>query len=219
MLSRNLIHSRAGVFLFIVLFCFNFDGYAQITYTVQGTILDENTSQPVQDAQVWLYGTQVGDVTDSLGYYQFKVHQMHSETRMYVRYCGYDLATSKLVEFGKDSLVETNFTITTHQPKCPSPPNIPWKVDPSVSVPYIGYIFLDLHGIFFRSCNGNSYSPVWPSGTLEEDFWSANSQLGDSLFIEMKGRLDPYSKGVIPFQNLYVGEIVSVSKSRPKACN
>jgi hypothetical protein len=38
----------------------------------------------------------------------------------------------------------------------------------------------------------------------------------DRLFTHFTGRLDPYSKGVIPFQNVFVGEVIA---AKPPAAN
>ncbi|HKK62004.1 MAG TPA: carboxypeptidase-like regulatory domain-containing protein, partial [Bacteroidales bacterium] len=109
------MNSKTFILLAIGIFYLSLNVYAQKTYTVQGTVLDVDTNQPVQNAQVWLYGIQAGDVTDSLGHYKFEAFKTYSETRMYVRLCGDDITESKLVSFGTDSLIQTEFAVNTLQ--------------------------------------------------------------------------------------------------------
>ena len=193
--------------------------YAQKTYTVEGKVFDSQTNHPIKNAQVWLYGAQAGAVTDSLGNFKLEVLKSYSSTRMYVRVCGDVIATSKLMEFRSDSYIKSNFSVVKDKSDCPSPPNIPWKVKPSEYESYQGYLILDMHGVFLRTCSGNPYRPVWPIDFRVNEIWPDNAQFGDSLFIQLKGRLDPYSKEVIPFQNLYVGEIVFIDTVENENCD
>jgi hypothetical protein len=211
---------KSKIFILLTAGILNFSTHAeaQQTYTVKGIVFDSHSNQPVKDAQVWLFGKQTGGVTDSLGQYKFKVFQMYSNTRMYVRACGDEIATSKLVSFGADTLIQTEFYVNGIEDDCPSPPNIPWKVSPSEYVNYEGYVILDMHGNYFETCSDKAYSPVWPEGFNRTELWPDDSQFGDSLFIQVKGRLDPYSKDVVPSQNLFIGEIVTIREPRSHDC-
>ncbi|MFP8488004.1 hypothetical protein ACKGJO_02805 [Gracilimonas sp. Q87] len=212
---------RLKTFILLTASILNFSilAVAQQTYTVKGFVVDSHSNEAVKDAQVWLYGKQTGGITDSHGQYEFKVFKMYSDTRLYVRACGDKIATSKLVSFGADTLIQVDFSINGIENDCIKPPNIPWKVSPSEYENYQGYLILDMHGVFIRTCRGNSYSPVWPSDFRMKGIWPDNSQYGDSLFIQLEGRLDPYSKDIVPFQNLYVGKIDSISSIKTAKCN
>lgn len=213
------MNSKTFILLSVGVLFFSLNVYAQKTYTIEGQVIDTQTNQPIINAQVWLYGVQAGAVTDSLGYFKFEVLKPYSSTRIYVRVCDDVIATSKLLEFGSDTHIETKFSLVEDQSDCPSPPNIPWKVKPSEYESYQGYLFLGMHGAFLRTCSDNPYSPVWPVDFRIDEIWPDNSKLGDSLFIQLKGRLDPYSKDIIPFQNLYVGEIVLIETAKSDQCD
>ncbi|MCH8568238.1 MAG: carboxypeptidase-like regulatory domain-containing protein [Balneolales bacterium] len=211
--SKNLL------FLAIYIFFFSLSAHAQKNYTVEGIVYDRQSNQPIKNAQVWLYGTQVGAVTDSLGNFKFEVLKTYSRTRMYVRVCGDDIASSELVQFGSNTQIITDFSIEVSKSDCLTPSNIPWKVSPSEYESYQGYLILAMHGVFIRTCSGNIYSPVWPVDYRWNQIWPENSRQGDSLFIQLEGRLDPYSKNVFPFQNLYVGKIVLIDSNKAESCN
>jgi hypothetical protein len=199
-------------------FGFTILAVAQQTYIVKGFVIDSLSNKAVKDAQVWLYGKQAGDITDIHGQYEFKVFKTYSNTRMYVRTCDDKIASSVLVSFEADTLIKVDFSMNGIENDCYKPTNIPWKVSPLEYVNYEGFIILDIHGNFFKTCSNNSYLLVWPEDFNTTELWSIESQVGDSLFIQVKGRLDLYSKDAIPSQSLLIGEIVTLRKPRSLDC-
>ena len=192
---------------------------AQQTYILKGTVYDSTLNQPVEGAQVWLYGEQIGDISDSLGQFKFDVYTIPANTRDYVRACGKEIDTSKLIDFGTDTLIQTKFFISNTRRNCSSPPRIPWKVKPSESEEFSGHLILAGGGSSIEMCNGKSYVPAWPKDFSEKEIWSSDSKVGDRLYIKLRGRLDPFSQNVVPYQTLYVGEVDTIKTAEKNDCS
>lgn len=181
-------------------------------------MFDRLNHQPVKGAQVWLYGHQAGDATDSLGLYSFEVTTTPATTRLYVRICGNDIISYATTNFNENPQVRIDFNVEGIPSDCTSPPDVPWQVDPSAAIDFDGHVTLDMHGEFFKSCDGKVYKPVWPEGYSETQRWNDDSEFGNRQYIRFNGRLDPYSLGVIPAQSVFVGDVLTLREPSPNDC-
>jgi len=103
--SRAALAWSAG----ILLCCASLVG-AQGTGTVRGTVTDAVTRRPVDGVQVYVAGTDLGTLTNSLGQYQLNVPAGTLELR--VRRVGYG-STSKRVTVAAAEVATTDFQVST----------------------------------------------------------------------------------------------------------
>lgn len=215
--------NRKGVFISFAIFASNAlflcpAVSAQQTYTVSGSVFDQLNRQPVTGAQVWLYGHQAGDATDSLGVYSFEVTTTPASTRLYVRLCGNDIMSFTTASFAENPRVRVDFHLDAIPTECVPPLDIPWQVDPSAAIDFDGHVTLDMHGEFFKTCDGKVYLPVWADGYSESERWNDDSKFGDRQYIRFNGRLDAYSLDVIPAQSVFVGDVLTLREPSPEDC-
>lgn len=195
-------------------------------FIVEGVVYDSTASQPVEGAQIWIYSKQAGDITNSSGRFHFDIHTVNGNIRAYIRICGRKIATSKLLEFEADTLtqtaetlIQTNFVVSKSGDKCASPPPLPWKVKLSSAKVYSGYIDAEIHGIYFETCNDKFYLLSWPKEFVPRKIRSKLSKPKFRMFIRFKGKLNPYTKNVVPGPTVYVLKLLEQHPANEKDCS
>lgn len=79
------------------------------TVIISGRVTDTQSGKPLQDVNVYLYGTTSGEATDSAGYYQFRTAQLGSR-QLVASFVGYQ-PKNKTVTIGSNRSYQFNFKL------------------------------------------------------------------------------------------------------------
>lgn len=196
-------------------------GHAQTTYRISGSLIDKESGKPISGAQIWIYGTRFGDITDNDGNFSLQLtSERVGRTSLYAYVCGNSLGNKKWLDFQTDAeTVDLFYKYQISIPEnCPDLEKPPWSIGLKDTTKYKGHIYFSWEGgTYLETCDGQIYVPTWPENTK---LWEKSPEEGERKFILFTGRSLKEAKGFTstPVPIFHVKEILKLEFSNSPNC-